>query len=60
MEEIQRLYSEGAIHPGDLKPAVTEQLLLLTDELRQGATQGDMKVLSKMLKDVEKKLTKKK
>ena len=60
LEEIQRLYSEGAIHPGDLKPAVTEQLLLLTDELRQGATQGDMKVLSKMLKDVEKKLTKKK
>lgn len=60
LEELQKLYADGSVHPGDLKPAVSQLLLSLTDATRVGAGQGDMKVLSKMLKDVEKKLTKKK
>jgi tyrosyl-tRNA synthetase len=49
----------GALHPADLKPAVTNALLELTTKARAAITSAEMKKYSTTLRNAEKKLAKK-
>lgn len=60
IDELVANYTSGAIHPGDLKPFVSDNVVGLYANVRKTVATPDVKKLATVVKNAEKKLAKKK